>query len=66
MLQDIVAYDILQGSRNLFGNMAWLIVDVEAHRWYFKSVYSCDAKKNRRGELEMRDVDVSVQVLATF
>ncbi|KAL6712673.1 hypothetical protein ACN47E_000550 [Coniothyrium glycines] len=66
--QEVKAGDIkiYSGSMNLFGNMAWLIMDIEAHRWYFKSVYTCSAKKNKRGGLEIRDVDASVDMIATF
>jgi alpha-beta hydrolase superfamily lysophospholipase len=61
---DIQVYD---GAANLFkGNQAWLAIDIEAHRWYFGSMYSCDAKKSKRGVLEIRGVDEDVRILATF
>lgn len=43
-------FQVIQGSINLFkGNAAWLITDVEAHRWYFTRMYDCGDGKRRRG-----------------
>jgi pimeloyl-ACP methyl ester carboxylesterase len=67
--QDVGAGDIqvYGGAANLFtGNQAWLIPDIEAHRWYFTTVYTCNAKKNKRGALEVRGVEGEVDVIATF
>jgi hypothetical protein len=67
--QDVNAGDIkvYNGAVNLFkGNQAWLAIDVEAHRWYFGSMYSCDAKKSKRGVLRIRDMEEEVIILATF
>jgi alpha-beta hydrolase superfamily lysophospholipase len=67
--QDVKASDIqvYQGAVNLFkGNQAWLAIDVEAHRWYFGSMYSCDVKSKRRGVLEVRGVEGDVEILAKF
>jgi predicted lipase len=67
--QDVKAGDIsvYNGAINLFqGNQAWLSVDVEAHRWYFGSMYTCDAKQSKRGVLEIRDLEEDVIILATF
>lgn len=66
--QDVQASDIktYEGSINLRGNSAWVFNDIEAHRWYFGSVYTCDAKKTKRGLLELRDTNSTVEVLATF
>jgi hypothetical protein len=50
----------------LKGNQAWLAIDIEAHRWYFGSMYSCDAKKSKRGVLDIRGVDEDVRILAAF
>jgi hypothetical protein len=60
---DIKTYD---GAMNLRGNMAWLIMDIEAHRWYFESVYTCGTKKLKRGVLEMRDVEGDMEIVTTF
>ncbi|KAI8937728.1 hypothetical protein NX059_005428 [Plenodomus lindquistii] len=59
---DIKTYE---GALNLKGNSAWIAVDVEAHRWYFSRMYSCNAKKTTRG-LQIRGVQESVDILATF
>ncbi|KAF2032298.1 alpha/beta-hydrolase [Setomelanomma holmii] len=67
--QDVNAGDIqvFNGAANLFvGNQASLIPDVDAHRWYFASVYTCDAKKSKRGVLEIRGVEQDVEIIATF
>jgi hypothetical protein len=66
--QDVNAGDIkvYDGAVNFRGNQAWLTIDVEAHRWYFGSVYSCDAKKSKRGVLKIRDMEEEVVILATF
>jgi predicted lipase len=67
--QAVSAGDIqtFQGAVNLFqGNQAWLIMDVEAHRWYFDMVYTCGAKKSKRGNLEMRGVEGDMEVVTTF
>jgi hypothetical protein len=67
--QDVNTGDIkvYNGAVNLFkGNQAWLTIDVEAHRWYFGSMYSCDAKKSKRGVLRIRDMEEEVMILATF
>lgn len=56
----------IDGAANLFkGNQASLLPDLEAHRWYFTAVYTCDAKK-KRGKLQMRGVDGELDVIATF
>lgn len=62
-INDIKLYD---GAVNLRGNSAWLAVDIEAHRWYFGSVYTCSAKKNKRGGLRIRGLKDSVDMFATF
>jgi len=67
--QPVSAGDIqtFTGAANLFqGNQAWLIMDVEAHRWYFDMVYTCGAKKSKRGALEMRGVEGNMEVVTTF
>lgn len=66
--QDVQSGDILtyNGAINLKGNSAWLVVDVEAHRWYFASVYTCDAKKSKRGGLNIRGVEEDVDIIARF
>ncbi|KAJ4384228.1 hypothetical protein N0V86_001075 [Didymella sp. IMI 355093] len=52
-------FQVLQGSVNLFkGNAAWLITDVEAHRWYFTQMYTCADLKQKRGLEELEGVDV--------
>lgn len=49
---------VIQGSVNLFkGNTAWLITDVEAHRWYFTQMYTC-ADLTKRGTNGLEGVDV--------
>jgi predicted lipase len=61
---DIQIYD---GAVNILkGNQAWIIPDVEAHRWYLGSAYTCDAKKSKRGVLQIRGLDEDVEILATF
>ena len=57
---------IYHGPVNLKGNSAWLLVDVEAHRWYFRGVYECPANNNKRGVIEMGDNEESVQLFAMF
>jgi pimeloyl-ACP methyl ester carboxylesterase len=67
--QDVNAGDIqvYQGAVNLFkGNQAWLLIDVEAHRWYFGSMYTCDVKSKKRGMLKIRGVEGDVEILARF
>lgn len=66
--QDVRAGDIsmFKGAANLFvGNQACLIIDIDAHRWYFESMYTCDAK-GKRGTLRVRDVEDDVIVFARF
>lgn len=66
--QDVNEGDIkvYEGAVNLKGNSAWILIDVEAHRWYFRRVSDCAAKKNKRGVLEMQESGESFEVLATF
>jgi predicted lipase len=66
--QDVQAGDmkVYEGAMNMKGNMAWLIMDIEAHRWYFSSVYTCDAMKTKRGGLEIRGMKGNVEIAATF
>ncbi|KAF1842365.1 alpha/beta-hydrolase [Cucurbitaria berberidis CBS 394.84] len=66
--KDVLSGDIqiYEGAINLRGNTAWLLIDIEAHRWYFGSVYTCDAKKGKRGGLEIRGVEGGVDIVATF
>ncbi|KAH8710197.1 Alpha/Beta hydrolase protein [Phaeosphaeriaceae sp. PMI808] len=67
--QDVNPGDIqvYQGAANLRGNMAWLMIDVDAHRWYFSAMYgACDTKKNKRGLLEIRGVTEDIEIQATF
>ena len=67
--QDVSAGDIqvYAGAANLFkGNQAWFTIDIDAHRWYFGSMYTCDAKKSKRGNLDIRGVDGDVKILATL
>ncbi|KAF2856740.1 alpha/beta-hydrolase [Plenodomus tracheiphilus IPT5] len=65
--QDVEMNDIktYEGAINLRGNSAWIKVDIEAHRWYFRSVYACNAKKTSRG-LQIRGAQETVDILATF
>ncbi|KAF3039095.1 hypothetical protein E8E11_001806 [Didymella keratinophila] len=52
-------FQVLQGSVNLFkGNAAWLLTDVEAHRWYFTRMYDCGAGKMRRGVEDLAEFEV--------
>ena len=52
-------FQVIQGSVNLFkGNSAWLLTDVEAHRWYFTQMYTCADLKQRRGLEKLEGVDV--------
>lgn len=67
--QDVNTGDVqvYQGAVNLLkGNQAWLAIDVEAHRWYFGSMYSCEAKSKKRGVLEIVGVDEGVEIFAKF
>lgn len=67
--QDPSARDIqtIDGAANLFkGNQANLWPDIDAHRWYFGSAYTCDAKKTKRGKLQIRGMEDEVEVVATF
>ncbi|KAH7402534.1 Alpha/Beta hydrolase protein [Pyrenochaeta sp. MPI-SDFR-AT-0127] len=66
--QDVQPGDIqtFEGANNMKGNAAWLMMDIDAHRWYFGSVYTCDAKKSKRGTLQIRGMEDSVQVVAIF
>ncbi|KAJ4374048.1 hypothetical protein N0V83_002787 [Neocucurbitaria cava] len=66
--QDVQSGDVMtyNGAINLKGNSAWLLVDIEAHRWYFASVYTCDAKKSKRGGLNIRGVEEDVDIVARF
>jgi alpha-beta hydrolase superfamily lysophospholipase len=67
--QDVNPGDIqvYNGAVNLLkGNQAWLTIDIEAHRWYFGSMYTCDAKKSKRGTIQIRDMEEDVIILATF
>lgn len=49
---------IYKGGVNLKGNSAWLLTDVEAHRWYFTQMYTCADVKIKRGLEGLRGVDV--------
>jgi pimeloyl-ACP methyl ester carboxylesterase len=67
--QEVKAGDVMvyPGAVNLFqGNQAWLKIDINAHRWYFESMYSCDAKSKRGSTLRIRDVEGDVEVFARF
>lgn len=66
--QDVQSSDvqIFEGGLNMKGNAAWLMMDIDAHRWYFGSVYMCDAKKTKRGELEIEGIRESAEVVAIF
>ncbi|KAE8824634.1 hypothetical protein PTNB73_07480 [Pyrenophora teres f. teres] len=67
--QNVQASDIkvYEGSMNLRGNMAWLYVDVEAHRWYFDSISTCGAtQKTKRDGLRIRGVEGDAEIVATF
>lgn len=56
-------FKVYDGAINLLkGNAAWLITDVEAHRWYFTQMYKCADPKQKRGVEEMQ----RFEVLATF
>lgn len=66
--KDVNAGDVqvYNGAINLLkGNQAWLTIDIEAHRWYFGSMYTCDAK-SKRGTLQIRGVEDEVTIFATF
>lgn len=52
-------FKVYGGAVNLFkGNAAWLVTDVEAHRWYFTQMYSCADLKQKRGLEELKALDV--------
>ncbi|KAF3040295.1 hypothetical protein E8E12_006502 [Didymella heteroderae] len=52
-------FQIIQGSINIFkGNAAWLLTDVEAHRWYFTRMYDCGDGNRRRGLEDFEGLDV--------
>lgn len=52
-------FQVIQGSVNLFkGNTAWLLTDVEAHRWYFTQMYTCADLKQKRGLDEFEGMDI--------
>ena len=57
---DVKASDfrVYDGAINLKGNSAWLLTDVEAHRWYFTSMYTCADINIERGLKEVKGVDV--------
>lgn len=57
---------IYEGAMNMKGNGAWLLMDLDAHRWYFDSVYLCTAKKFKRNALQVRDAEEAVDIIATF
>jgi len=65
--QEVQCNDIkkYEGAVNFKGNSAWIVVDVQAHEWYFDNVATCDAKKTKRG-LELRALQSSVEILDTF
>jgi pimeloyl-ACP methyl ester carboxylesterase len=44
---------VFEGSVNFGGNAKWLLTDVEAHRWYFGSMYTCKSLEVR-GEVVAR------------
>jgi alpha-beta hydrolase superfamily lysophospholipase len=66
--QDVNVGDIIvyPGAVNFMGNQAWLKIDINAHWWYFESMYSCDAKSKRGSTLRIRDVEGEVEVFARF
>lgn len=49
---------VYEGAVNLRGNAAWLLTDVEAHRWYFSQMYTCADPKVKRALEGLRGVDV--------
>ncbi|KAF9699096.1 hypothetical protein EKO04_003098 [Ascochyta lentis] len=51
-------FQIYNGAVNWRGNSAWLITDIEAHRWYFTQMYTCADAKIRRGVTMLEGVDV--------
>jgi hypothetical protein len=51
-------FKVYKGGVNLKGNGAWLVTDVEAHRWYFTSMYTCADVKMKRGLEGLKGVDV--------
>jgi hypothetical protein len=52
-------FSVYAGSVNLLkGNSAWLLTDVEAHRWYFTQMYTCADLKQKRGLKELEGVDI--------
>ncbi|KAJ4413210.1 hypothetical protein N0V91_000184 [Didymella pomorum] len=52
-------FQVIQGSISLFkGNSAWLLTDVEAHRWYFTRMYDCGGGKRRRGLEDLEGMEV--------
>ena len=57
---DVKAEDfkVYEGAVNLKGNSAWLLTDVEAHRWYFTQMYTCADLKQKRGLEGLQGLDV--------
>jgi len=52
-------FQVISGSVNLFkGNAAWLLTDVEAHRWYFTRMYDCGGGKRRRDVEDFAEFEV--------
>lgn len=66
--QDVQAGDVqvYDGAVNFKGNMKWLLVDANAHMWYFSSMSTCDADKAKRASLEIRGVQANVEVMTIF
>ncbi len=54
------------GASNLSGNGAWIWINLDSHRWYFKSVYLCLNVNLKRGKLGIRDSEGSVEIVANF
>ncbi|KAF2632544.1 alpha/beta-hydrolase [Macroventuria anomochaeta] len=51
-------FKVYEGAINLMGNAAWLLTDLEAHRWYFTQMYTCADMKQKRGLDELEGVDI--------
>ncbi|KAF1934258.1 alpha/beta-hydrolase [Didymella exigua CBS 183.55] len=52
-------FQVIEGSVNLFkGNAAWLLTDIEAHRWYFTQMYTCADSKQKREVEALEGLDI--------
>lgn len=57
---------INSGFDVLKGNAAWLSWDLDAHNWYFGTMYPCRPGLSKQKRLQIRGVEDGAEILTTF